>query len=232
MVRKLPPVISSRNISEAAQKRATEIVKRLGNEDLYEEDERDRARTVEDIIASDKPTEQLEKEPEATVTETENVTPDENELNTEHVDVDPDLNELYLKKAKITEKLLMGDDNSDDDASSHDLNNEKGEAVEEETEENDDQLLDSQTSVNEEIEDTQDMDISEEVKEEILNSPGGGKETVETDDAAETDAAEDKSLDRNQIAEQNEKTEDEIDVRGGRQYRKEVSIRVRRRRNK
>ena len=120
------PVVSSRNITEAAQKRASEIVDRLGNDELYEEEERDRERTVEDIIRSDyvdEPTDNQKssnREPDLAML-------DESELVSEHVAVDPDLNELYLAKAKITEKLLLGDGISDDERNSNEENDDSNE---------------------------------------------------------------------------------------------------------
>ena len=224
------PVIRSKDITEAAQKRASEIVNRLGNDDLYDEDERDRARTVEDIIGSntaDEPVEK-EKEQETTHAEAEAATPDESELVTEHVAVDPDLNDLYLEKAKITEKLLMGDitDDDDDDGleSSQEGNEETIPSGKEEV--NDDETIKAQACVTEENEemrtDMHSMDMSVEMEEEIFRSQGTNDDRKspargETEDTAQNCEVEDKSV--TEVAGQDE-NDDDFDIRGGRQYRR------------
>ena len=123
------PVVNSRNITKAAQKRASEIVDKLGNDDLYEEEERDREMTAEDIIRADRADEPADNQPESSNREPEPVVPDEIEMVSEHVDVDPDLNELYLAKAKITGKLLLGDYMSDDEKNSNEENEDTDEGT-------------------------------------------------------------------------------------------------------
>ena len=153
--------INSRNITEAAQKRASEIVDRLGNDDLYEEEERDRETTVEDIIRSDHADEPTVNQLESSNREPEPVMPDESELVSEHVAVDPDLNELYLAKAKITEKLLLGDGMSDEEKNSNEENEDM-----EETEE-----ISNRESTNE--------DTTKETNENIMNSEDHSNTDVE-----------------------------------------------------
>ena len=120
-------MISSRNITEAAQKRASEILDKLGDDDLYEEEERDREKTVDDIIRSDCSDKPVHDQPKADSKKAETVAPDETELISEHVEVDPVLNQLYLEKEKITEKILKGcniSDDEDEEKSTHEVESE------------------------------------------------------------------------------------------------------------
>ena len=201
------PAVSSRNITEAAQKRASEIVDRLGNDELYEEEERDRERTVEDIIRSDHADVPIHNQ-KSNNTEPDPVVPDESELVSEHVAVDPDLNELYLAKAKITEKLLLGDGMSDDERNSNDENDDSNDDTTGGTNEN---IMNTGDHSNAEVEkNTKRMNIHEETEGDILSS----RRTVEEE---ETDKVSEIPSD-SQIIGDNQKKSDKNDV--GREYRK------------